>query len=370
MRAAFAGGGSAGHLSPSVAIAQRFLRLAEDAEVLFFGARRDLDRKVLAPYPHRLLSATGLPYGLSPRTVISLGKMAWGGMEALGTLRRFRPQVLVGTGGYVTAAAASAAGLLHLPCVLHASDALPDRTTVKLARMAHTITVAFEAAAAFFPADKVVVAGQPVREEFLSGDRETARAELGLAPDDFLFLVTGGSQGARKLNDATLGAAPRLLAAGIRIQHQTGGLDFERVQQVASDQAFGPAYHPFAFHSELWRLLAAADLVMIRAGASSLAEAAAWSLPMVVVPGAFAHGHQKHNATELVGRGAAHMVEDADLTAGLLADLVLELVGDPARRAAMAAAAGGWGSRTAAEKVAELALAAAQTCQSRNQRLQ
>lgn len=370
MRAAFAGGGSAGHLSPAVAIAQRYLQIAPDPEVLFFGARRDLDRTVLGPYPHRLLSATGLPYGLSLRTVGALARMAWAGMEALGALRRFRPDVLVGTGGYVTAAAASAAGLLHIPCVLHASDALPDRTTVKLAKMAHTITVAFEAAAEHFPADKVVVTGQPVRAEFLAGDRDSARAELGYEPGDFVFLVTGGSQGAQRLNDATLGAAPALLAAGMKILHQTGSRDFERVQQAATEQAFGPNYHCFAFHAELWRLLAAADLVLMRAGSSSLAEAAAWRLPMIIVPGAFAHGHQRHNATELVSRGAAVMVEDADLTAGALQEAVLGLQSERERRAAMAQAASGWGSRGAAERIAELAVAAAQTCQSRGQHLQ
>jgi len=363
MRAAFAGGGSAGHLSPSVAIAQRFQRLADDPEVFFFGAQRDLDRRILAPYPHRLLSATGLPYGLSPRTVVSLAKLGWAGLEAVGTLRRFRPQVLVGTGGYVTAAAGPAAGLLHIPCVLHASDALPDRTTVKLAQMAHTITVAFEAAVEHFPVDKVVVTGQPVREEFLAGDRESARAALGYAADDFVFLITGGSQGARRLNEATLGAAPQLLAAGVKIMHQTGALDFARVQQAAVEQALGPGYDCFAFHAELWRLLAAADLVLIRAGASSLAEAAAWSLPMIVVPGVFAHGHQKHNATELVGRGAALMIEDAALTPGALAEVVLALMGDPGQRAAMSQAAAGWGSRQAAERIADLALAAGQGCQ-------
>jgi UDP-N-acetylglucosamine--N-acetylmuramyl-(pentapeptide) pyrophosphoryl-undecaprenol N-acetylglucosamine transferase len=103
--------------------------------------------------------------------------------------------------------------------------------------------------------------------------------------------------------------------------------------------------------------------VLIRAGASSLAEAAAWSLPMIVVPGAFAHGHQKHNATELVNRGAAIMIEDADLTAERLAETVLALMGDPAQRAGMSQAGSGWGSRQAGERIAELALAAAQGCQ-------
>jgi UDP-N-acetylglucosamine--N-acetylmuramyl-(pentapeptide) pyrophosphoryl-undecaprenol N-acetylglucosamine transferase len=361
MRAVFAGGGSAGHLSPSVAIAQRFLRLAPDPEVLFFGARRELDRAILAPYAHRLLPATGLPYGLSWRTVASLFRMAGAGMQALSALRRFDPQLFVGTGGYVTAASAPAAGMLKVPCLLHVSDALPDRTNLKLARMAHTITVAFEAAAAHFPADKVVVTGQPVREEFLQGDREGARAELGYGPEDLVFFVTGGSQGAQRLNDVTLGAAPKLLAQGLKILHQTGQADFARVRQLAMDGDMvgnGGPYRCLPFHPELGRLLAAADVILMRAGASSLAEAAAWGLPMVLVPYPYAHEHQKHNAQALVDRGAALMIEDASLTAETLTEAVLGLAGDAARREGMSRAASGWGSREAAERIARLALAA------------
>ena len=367
MRAVFAGGGSAGHLSPSVAIAQRFLRLAADPEVLFFGAQRDLDRNILAPYPHQLLPATGLPYGFSLQTVISLARMAGAGMQALGALRRFGPAVFVGTGGYVTAASAPAAGMLKVPCVLHASDALPDRTTLKLAKMAHTVTVAFEAAAQYFPADKVVVTGQPVREEFLTGDRESARAELGYQPDDIVFFVTGGSQGAQRLNDATLDAAAQLLMEGLKILHQTGQGDYERVRQLATDSGLigdENAYRCLPFDPELGRLLAAADVILMRAGASSLAEASAWGVPMVLVPYPYAHGHQKHNAQALVDRGAALTIEDADLTPEAMAESVLGLAADKARRGAMSQAASDWGSREAAERIARLALAAAEGCQS------
>lgn len=359
MRAVFAGGGSAGHLFPSLAVAQRFMRLAPEAEALFLGARRDLDAQLLADRPHKLLHAVGLPYGFSARTLWALGKIAWGSLEAFSVIRRFRPHVFLGTGGYVTAASALAAHGLKTPCVLHVSDALPDRTNLRLAKIAKLITVAFEAAAKYFPPHKVVITGQPVREEILQGDRATARAQLGYEAHDFVLLVTGGSQGARRLNDALIEALPHLLATGIKIFHQTGRLDYERVRAAVATLKPGPNYRCEAFISQMHLVLAAADLYVLRAGSSSLAEAAAWGLPMIVVPGAFAHGHQKHNAEALVQRGAAIMIEDEQLTGECLTAAIRALVADEARRQAMSHAALGWGSRQAAERIAELIIAAA-----------
>jgi UDP-N-acetylglucosamine--N-acetylmuramyl-(pentapeptide) pyrophosphoryl-undecaprenol N-acetylglucosamine transferase len=359
MRAAFAGGGSAGHLFPALAIAQRFLRQAPEAEALFFGARKPLDEKLLAPYHHRLLSATGLPYGLSLKTVTGIAKMAMAGMEAMREMRGWRPQVIVGTGGYISAAAVPAATMQGIPSVIHVSDAMPDRSGLKLASSAARITVAFEAAAQYFPADKVVVTGQPVREEVLQGDRESARAELGYGPDDIVLLITGGSQGARTLNEATLGALPKLLGAGLKIYHQTGSLDYEKVRATTAERQLGPSYVCREFIPNMGTLLAAADMFLMRAGSSSLAEAAAWGLPMIVVPGAFAHGHQQVNAQQLEQRGAAVVVQNADLTAERLTEVALDLLSHSEQRQAMSQAALGWGSREAADRIAALVVGVA-----------
>ncbi|MEI6501341.1 MAG: UDP-N-acetylglucosamine--N-acetylmuramyl-(pentapeptide) pyrophosphoryl-undecaprenol N-acetylglucosamine transferase, partial [Armatimonadota bacterium] len=343
MRAVFAGGGSAGHLFPSLAIAQRFLRHAPDAEAMFFAARKALDEKLLAPYDHRLLSATGLPYGLSFQTLVGLLRLARAGGEALGALRGWRPQVIVGTGGYVSAAAIPAATMQGIPALTHASDALPDRTNRRLARSASRITVAFEAAAEHFPADKVIVTGQPVREEILHADRASARQARGYAPEDVVLLVTGGSQGARTLNNATLGAAAGLLGQGLKIFHQTGRADYQRIQSESEALRLGPAYVCREFEFEMGAALASADLILSRGGSSSLAEAAAWGLPMVVIPYPHADGHQKLNAAELQRKGAALVVEDDQLTPQRLAEVIGELLADAPRRQAMSQAALGWG---------------------------
>lgn len=359
MRAAFAGGGSAGHLSPALAIAQRFLREAPEAEALFFGANRPLDRALLAPYRHHLLSATGLPYGLSLRTVSGLLRMARAAMQALGACREFRPDVIVGTGGYISAAAVPAATMQGTPAVIHVSDALPDRSNLRLASRAARITVAFEAAAEHFPADKVLVTGQPVREEFLQVDREAARAARGYAPEDLVLMVTGGSQGARVLNEATIGAAAELLADGLCVFHLTGRLDYERMASEARQRGLGPRYQCREYEMQMAEALAAADLVVMRAGSSSLAEASTAGLPMVVVPLPHAHGHQKVNAAALEQQGAALVVDNEQMNPGRLLETVRGLVAAPDTRGALSAAALAWGARGAADRIAAEVIAVA-----------
>jgi UDP-N-acetylglucosamine--N-acetylmuramyl-(pentapeptide) pyrophosphoryl-undecaprenol N-acetylglucosamine transferase len=374
IKAAFAGGGTAGHLSPPLAVLQSFLRqgptattdvtaapppaepVAAAAEVLFFAAQKPLDREVLERHnlPHCLLSATGLPYGLSWQTLTGLWRLLRGGHEAFQALREFNPQVLLGCGGYITAATVPAARLVGVPVVLHVSDALPDRASLKLAGQARHITVAYEAAAAHFPPARTIVTGQPVRQEILQADRRSARQALQLSEGEVMLLVTGGSQGARTLNQALTGALPALATAGIKVIHLTGEREYEAVQSELAGTDYGDRYDCRAFERDMGPLLAAADLVVMRAGASSVAEAAALGLPMILVPYPHAGGHQRHNALPLAERGAAILIDDDQFTADRLSALARQLATDASQREAMATAARHWGSREAADRLAAL----------------
>jgi UDP-N-acetylglucosamine--N-acetylmuramyl-(pentapeptide) pyrophosphoryl-undecaprenol N-acetylglucosamine transferase len=357
MKVAFAGGGTAGHLFPALAVAQRFLRLSQGGEACFLAANRPLDRELLEQYQltHRLLSAEGLPYGLSWKSLPSLARIALGSLEAYQTLTQWQPQAIFATGGYISAASVPAARLRHIPAIIHVSDALPDRTSLRLARRVQCITLAFAEAASYFPADRVVVTGQPVREEVLQADRAQCRAALGLTDSDRLLLVTGGSQGSMNLNLATVAALPALHAAGVSVLHLAGTRDYPRVQaQLGSTPP--PAYHCLPFEPQMSQAYAAADLILMRAGSSSIAEAAAWGLPMILVPYPHAHGHQRHNALPLVERGAAQLIADEALTADTLTAAVLSLLADPSLCQAMSQAAHAWGSREAADRIAALLL--------------
>lgn len=351
------GGGTAGHLFPSVAVAQRLIT-DHGADVLFIGARGRLDEKILAEQalPHRLIPARPFPYGFSLRTLAAIWALLRSSGECLAILREFQPDVVFGAGGYVSVAGVLAATRLGIPSVCHVSDATPDRANRLLSRWAARITCHFEEAAAQFDPVRTQVTGQPVRREFFDTDRARARQALEIPADAFVLLVAGGSQGARTLNASTVAALPRLLADPRNyVVHLTGVLEHERfstqARELVGDE---PRYRCLAFHERPWEPIAAADVALTRGGASSLAEMAVLGLPMIVVPYPYAAAHQMLNARHLTQAGAALLVDNADLTPERLGDEVQGLRDAPARLQAMREAAKRVSRPQAAEEIAAL----------------
>lgn len=362
MRVVLLGGGTAGHLFPSVAVAQRLLE-RPDTEVLFIGAEGKLDAAILAEhgYPHELIPAHPFPYGLSLSSLRAGWALLRGFRRCRAILGRYRPDVVFGSGGYVSAAGILAAASLGIPRVCHASDALPDRANRMLAPVASRITTHYEAAARRFPAAKTLVTGQPVRREFLETTREQARQALDLPPEAFVFLVAGGSQGARSLNAATLLALPRLLEdPAVHVVHLTGARDYDDVV-LGARQAIGenPRYQAHAFHAQPWITAAAADLGLTRGGASSLAEWGVCGLPMIVVPYPYAAAHQEANVEPLLAARAVIRVADADLSAEWLLDQLYSLRMDPESLPRMARAAQDVSRPGAALEIADIIAQAA-----------
>jgi len=342
VRVALLGGGTAGHLFPSVAVAQT---LTQDmgAQVLFIGAHGRLDGKILAEndLPYELIPARPFPYGLSVKTGFALWSLYLSRALCVQILRRFGPDAVFGAGGYVSAAGVLAAAKLGVPSICHASDAHPDRANRLLARWATRMTTNYEVAAEGFPAQKTSVVGQPVRRQFIRTTRPEAREALGIAPDAFVLLVVGGSQGARRLNHATLEALTELLAdPRMHMIHSTGSLDYDdvvaRAREAVGDE---PRYRCVAFHEEPWLPLAAADLVLSRGGASSLAEIAVAGKPAIVVPYPHAAAHQTLNVRPLAEAGACIVVQDAELSGAALLEHVRTLRQNVSMLCGMSAAA-------------------------------
>jgi len=355
-RLLLAGGGTGGHVYPLLAVVEV---LPDATEVLYLGRAGSVEE--------RLVRAHGVPFaampaaavrGMAPwRLAANGGRVVAGVASALGAMRRFDPDVVLVTGGYVSVPAAVAARLLGLPLVVCLPDMEPGLAVRALARLATRVTVSFPEVQRTLPTGKAVVTGYPVRAAFADGSREAARERLGVAPGERLLVVMGGSSGARNINSAVLGALPGLLQVA-RVFHITGRLDFERVRAaaeaalggLAGGQAGAPAagqpvtcadgrYRIYSYvENEMADLLRAADLVVARAGAATLGEFPAAGVPSVLVPGSFAGGHQMLNATYLRDHGAAVMVDD-DRLAGMLLPTVQELFEHPQRLAEMAAAA-------------------------------
>jgi len=354
LRILFAGGGTSGHLVPCLAVAQALRRHHPDAEVEFVVSRRSADSDMLAArnFVARPIGGSGMPYGISPAALASLFRLGVGGCQALGIIKRFRPDVVFATGGFVSAAVVTAAKVLRAPIMLHASDAMPDRTNRLLARWADLVSTVSESAANQLNTRRCVVTGQPVRPEILDADPAAARADLGVPESAFVLLVTGGSQGAQTLNDATIAALPELLAdPDLHVIHLTGVGKLPNSGHRAAVNLHRDRYLVEESRNDMARVLAAADLVITRAGASSLAEASAWGRPMIVVPYPYAGGHQYHNAAIYEKAGAAIVVEDSAFTALRLTGLVARFQTDHDRYRAMSEAAVGMGTQDAAEAV-------------------
>lgn len=355
-RLVLAGGGSAGHLSPGVAVAERLAQQAPAAQIDFVCSARELDAHVLsrAGLTYHPLPTVPFPYGLSPRAVSAGARLAGACLQARRLLQHLRPQAVLGIGGFVSVPVVAAARLLRLPVALHVLDAHPDRANLSVARWARWITVAFREAAPRFPAEITEVTGCPVRAAILQATRQQGRQALGLDPQRLTVLVMGGSQGARTINEAIVGALPELLRLPLQIIHLTGAREYDRVVKEAAPVAeLTGHYYPLAFSDEMGPLLAAADLVVGRAGASSVAEASVRGCAQILIPYPGAGGHQKANAQALEQAGAALILPNDECTPQALSALIAELVQNTTACDEMSRAARRWSFPHAAERIAE-----------------
>src|SRR6478736_10244751 len=335
MRVLLAGGGTAGHTSPLLATADALRRLVPDVEITCLGTLRGLENRVVpeAGYPLELIPPVPMPRRPNADLVKVPARLRGAVKATNEVLDRVRPDVVVGYGGYVSMPAYLAARRRKLPLVVHEQNALPGLANKAGARIADVVAVSFPDT----KLPKATYVGLPIRRMISQLDRAELRAEarefFGLDPDRPTLLVTGGSQGARKLNQSVSGAAAALAAAGVQVLHVVGP------QGEASPQTSDVPYVVVNFVDRMDLAYAAADLVVCRAGASSVTEAAAVGLPAIFVPLPIGNGEQRQNARPVVDAGGGLLVLDADLDADWIADTVPGLATDGARLTAMGAAA-------------------------------
>lgn len=297
--------------------------------------------------------ATGQVRGRGPGAAgRSLIRMARGAAQCAGIIRDFRPHVTFVTGGYVAAPVVWASWRAQVPVLIYLPDLTPGQAIRLTSRLATRVAVTFPEVARYFPG-KAVVTGYPVRQALLMADKASARKKLGLTDEVPVLLVFGGSRGAHSINRALTAALPQLLPH-CQVVHVSGQLDWPWVQTAAGQlpPELGSRYHPHAYlHDEMPQALAAADLVVARAGASTLGEFPICGLPSILVPYPFAGQHQVANASYLAQHGAALVIRDAELDRQL-APTVLRLLDAPEERRAMAQAAAELARPDAAKSIA------------------
>ncbi|MCY4119437.1 MAG: undecaprenyldiphospho-muramoylpentapeptide beta-N-acetylglucosaminyltransferase [Acidobacteria bacterium] len=351
-RVLFAGGGTGGHLFPGIAVARALVRRHRRAHVVFVGTGRGIEARALALEGFRFepIRSLGL-MGKSPRAIartVALAPLTL--FDAARVLRRTRPDLVIGLGGYSAGPVVFLAALTGGSTMLMEQNAVPGMTNRMLGPFVQAAAVSFETTAARFGA-KAFVSGNPVRESFF----DLARVDRDSRTGPPTVLVLGGSQGAHKLNLALVAVAKTLagMPGGIRIIHQTGERDRDWVRDAYRRAGLNARVE--AFFETMHEEMRAADVVVCRAGATTLAEVAAAGLPAVIVPlPTAANDHQRRNAAALAAAGAAEVVEESDLERQLVPRLVA-LAGDRSRRAAMSAAAAGMAKPDAADRVLQRA---------------
>ena len=341
-----AGGGTGGHLYPGIAVARELVTRVPDAQVTFVGTAAGIEARVIPRegFALDLIRSAGLKGKSLASLARGVGLLPLSALDAWRVLSRRRPSAVVGVGGYSSGPVVALAALRGIPTLLMEQNAMPGVTNRTLARLVRAAAVTYEESISFF-GRKAFVSGNPVRAEFFT---ETETSTTGQHADDeqtgppgaARVLVFGGSQGAHAINVAMVEAAPRLAAAAPRlaITHQTGERDLEMVRDGYRRAGLEARVEPFLFTMD--REMKAADLVICRAGATTLAELMACGRPSILVPLPTAtDDHQRRNAQALVAHGAAQMIDQRDLTGDRLAGVVAELAADAGRRRAMSASA-------------------------------
>lgn len=350
MRVLIAGGGTGGHLFPGIALAEEIVTRHPKNDVVFVGTDRGLEARVVPQngFVFEAIKSRGLKGMGFVKLMLGLLLLPVSFFSAIGLLRKYRPDVVVGVGGYSSGPVVLMAWLMRIPTAIQEQNALPGLTNKVLGKFVDAIFVSFEAAIPYFPYKRAHSLGNPIRRALLENFLRSK-----VAHERFTLLIFGGSLGAKGINSRVIDALPHLqdLKGQVHIIHQTGKGDLEAVTKAYAEANFPAEVREFI--DDMAGAYLGADLVLCRAGATTLAELTVCKKASILVPFPFAtDDHQAVNAKALVDAGAAVMFREAELTGEKLAATIRELKNDPSRLAKMEKAAGLLGRPEASGEIA------------------
>ncbi|MCR5030523.1 MAG: undecaprenyldiphospho-muramoylpentapeptide beta-N-acetylglucosaminyltransferase [Selenomonadaceae bacterium] len=360
MRIIVSGGGTGGHIYPALTIVRAIQKKISDAEFLYVGTKDGLEADIVPKegLAFETVNIQGFKRSLTPENLVR-GAQAFGGVvKAMSIVRRFKPDVAVGTGGYVCGPILLASSLMGIPTLIQEQNVMPGVTNRLLSRFVSCIAMGTKEAAEHFPKGKRVFTGNPIREEVMKARSEDGKKMFGLDPKAKTVLVSGGSRGARSINRAMIGVLAHYAGrSGVQILHVTGKVGYdetlENLREAGVDlSAAGNLFiEPYLYNMP--QALACADVAVFRAGAIGIAELTARGVPSVLVPYPFAAAnHQEMNARAIASAGAARMILDRELTAERLLSVLAELLSEDAKLKRMAKAAKKLGRPKAADEIA------------------
>ena len=335
MKIMIAAGGTGGHIYPGLAIAEEIKRRKPESEIIFVGSFVGMEKDIIPKYgfPLEFVRARGFERGFSWETIEALKGIIDGILDSKKLLKKIKPDIVIGTGGFTSAAIVREAAMKKIPTLIHEQNAYPGRANRLLSRRVNRIAISFEEALQFLPKDKCVFTGNPVRSEFKSLQKDECRKKLGIRDSEFFVLGVGGSQGAGSINKAMVEYETKHMNNEVVICHLTGQAQYKEIvgeidlAQVKWYENFDESFDESgsriivqAYSDKMATLLGAADLVLSRSGAMSIAEFAAVGVPSILVPFPNAAGdHQRINAQAIANLGGGVLIED-----GLLSGIVLK----------------------------------------------
>ncbi|MDD3838975.1 MAG: undecaprenyldiphospho-muramoylpentapeptide beta-N-acetylglucosaminyltransferase [Clostridia bacterium] len=323
MKVVIAGGGTGGHIYPGIAIAKYLQSRDKDIDIIFIGTRKGLEMDLVPRegYKLELISVSGFERKISFDTLLTVKKAFKGLSESKRILRQFKPDIVIGTGGYVCGPVVFSSWLMGIPAIIHEQNVIPGVANKLSAKFVKKIAISFEESKKYFKnKSKLVYTGNPIRGEILKADRKKALASLGLSEDTPIIMSAGGSRGARPLNEAMVDLIDKNIKRNRRYQviMSTGKNQYEHVlgmlkdKKIDVDKTKNIRVLPYIYEME--NALAASDIVISRAGAIMLSELTALGIPSVLVPSPYvANNHQEYNARALEKAGASIVILEKDL---------------------------------------------------------
>lgn len=329
-----AGGGTGGHIYPAIAIAAGLKQKFPDSNILFVGTDRGLEKELVkkAGFPLKTIRVKGFRRKLSFDTLVSLKELAYGAVESINIIKKEKPDIVIGTGGYVAGPVIFFASLMGVHAVIHEQNVSPGVTNRILSRFVDRIAISFSDSMHYFPKGKTVLTGNPIRKEIAGGIRHKALKKFGLSPDLPVVLCFGGSQGAARINDAILYVIEAIRYKGkFQLIHITGKSHYEKIKSLLVNKGIDPdgsghiIVRPYIY--EMQDAYAAADLVVSRAGALSISELNACGKPAILIPlPTAANRHQDFNAKFMEENGAAVVMFEDELSGEKLLQTINNII--------------------------------------------
>lgn len=336
MRVVLTGGGTGGHIYPALAVAREVSRQHPQAAFLYIGSKHGLEAELVprADIPFQSVEISGLKRKLSLDNVKTIWKFIRAVSDSKRMLREFKPDVVIGTGGYVCGPVVYAAAKLGIPTLVHEQNVVPGLTNKFLSRSASKIAVSFSESLAFFPPAKTVLTGNPRATEVMHGNAEAGRRFLGVDPSKKIVLIFGGSRGARAINEAVLSMVGHMSTlTDTHVVYVTGDVHYEKISASLREMENLPGnLSVLSFVHNMPDVLAATHVLVGRAGASTLAEVTALGVPSILIPSPYVtNNHQEKNARGLERAGAAEVIVERELTGDSLLQSLTDLLQDQAR---------------------------------------